>query len=210
MTAVLSRGPERHPVPTLAGQPLDQAQAAVAEASLSFGTATYRYSETVDRGVVVRSDPAPETRLRRDGVVDVVVSRGPRPVAVPDWTGRDAKDATTALEKRGFEVRTSEENSDTVEKGDVIRQSPDRGTRFKGDPVALVVSKGPVLVEVPSVLRKGRQRDRDPGGGGLRRPAAARRGLHRPQPRRPAVPRVGRPGAEGQHGHPLRRVRARR
>ena len=40
-------------------------------------------------------------------------------------------------------------------KGRVISQSPDSGTGQKGDVISLVVSKGPVLVEVPDVVRMG-------------------------------------------------------
>ena len=37
-------------------------------------------------------------------------------------------------------------------KGSVISQTPATGTLFQGDPVALVVSKGPQLVLVPRVI----------------------------------------------------------
>ncbi len=37
----------------------------------------------------------------------------------------------------------------------MISQSPRDGTLFKGDTVELVVSKGPVLVEVPGVAEHG-------------------------------------------------------
>jgi hypothetical protein len=84
-----------------------------------------------------------------------VVSKGPKPLDVPNLTGRDAEAATRVLMKRGFRVERSEENSDTVDKGDVISQNPRSGTLFKGDTVELVVSKGPVLVEVPNVRRMG-------------------------------------------------------
>ncbi len=151
VTAVLSQGPERHEVPALRGMSLDQAQVALQDAGLSYGDATYRFSETVAKGVVLSADPAPGTELKRDAAVDVVVSKGPRPVKVPDLTGKDAKAATRALEKRGFQVDSSEENSDTVAKGVVISQSPRTGTLFKDDTVRLVVSKGPVMVEVPKV-----------------------------------------------------------
>jgi eukaryotic-like serine/threonine-protein kinase len=153
VTAVLSRGPERHPVPTLRGMTLDEAQSAISDADLAFGDASSAYDERVARGVVLRSDPAPGTSLRKEGVVDVVVSRGPQPVKVPDFTGKDAEQATDALRRLRFEVSTTSENSDSVDKGDVIEQSPDRGRLFKGDEVALVVSKGPVLVTVPEVTR---------------------------------------------------------
>ena len=152
VTAVLSKGPERHEVPALRGSELDAAQQALQDNGLSFGRATYRYSETVAKGVVLSSDPKAGTEHRRDTAVDLVVSKGQRPIEVPDLTGRSADSAQKALEKRGLKVdRSAEENSDTVAKGDVISQDPDSGTLFKGDTVNLVVSKGPVLVEVPKV-----------------------------------------------------------
>jgi serine/threonine protein kinase/beta-lactam-binding protein with PASTA domain len=154
VTAYLSRGPERHAVPALVGSTLDAAQAAVEDADLSFGTATYAFSGSVDKGVVLRSTPKAGAPLRRGTVVDVVVSKGPKPVKVPDVTGSDADSATARLRRLGLEVKSTEDNSDTVDDGDVISASPDSGTLLRGDTVRLVVSKGPVLVEVPSVVRR--------------------------------------------------------
>jgi beta-lactam-binding protein with PASTA domain len=153
VTAVLSRGPERHEVPPLRGMSVDAAQAALQQATLAFGDATYRFSEKVVRGAVLAADPEPGTLLRRGVAVDLVVSRGPRPVKVPDLVGEDAEAATGTLEKAGFEVKASEENSDSVPDGRVISQTPDTGTLHKGDTVRLLVSKGPVLVDVPDVRR---------------------------------------------------------
>ncbi len=153
VTAVLSRGPERHAVPQVAGKPLDQAQAALRRAHLGFGDASYAWSGQVDKGRVLSADPAVGTSLRRGTAVDLRVSKGPRPVPVPDWTGKDAGDATRALHRLRLHVDTAQENSDTVARGDVVRQSPSSGRVFGGDTVHLVVSKGPVLVEVPEVRR---------------------------------------------------------
>jgi serine/threonine protein kinase/beta-lactam-binding protein with PASTA domain len=153
VTAILSRGPERHAVPVVRGRTLDDAQAAIQDADLSFGTARYVFNETVAKGVVLQSDPKPGARLRRDAAVDVVVSKGPKPIKVPDFTGHDADRAEQWFEKAKVEVERSEDNSDTVEKGDVLKQSPDKGTVLPGDKVELVVSKGPVMVNVPQVIR---------------------------------------------------------
>nr|WP_200936311.1 Stk1 family PASTA domain-containing Ser/Thr kinase [Marmoricola sp. Leaf446] len=155
VVAVLSRGPERHDVPAVAGRSLDAAQQALLDARLGFGEAVERFSAEVPKGQVVASDPVAGTALRRDAAVDLVVSKGPRPIKVRDWTGEDADEAQAALEERGFEVEVGEENSDTVDAGTVIGQSPDSGTAFRGDTVELTVSKGPVLVEVPDVVRMG-------------------------------------------------------
>jgi serine/threonine-protein kinase len=84
--------------------------------------------------------------------VDLYVSKGRKPLTVKDFTGRDAGDAQAALEQKGFQVSTQSEYSDTVPEGDVVSQSPDQGTLFRGDQVSLVVSLGPELVEVPGGL----------------------------------------------------------
>ena len=120
VVAVLSRGPERHDVPAVAGRTLDAAQQALLDARLGFGEAVERFSPEVPKGQVVTSDPVAGTALRRDAAVDLVVSKGPRPIKVRDWTGEDADEAQAALEKRGFEVEVSEENSDSVDAGTVI------------------------------------------------------------------------------------------
>ncbi len=152
VTAVLSRGPERHEVPPLRGMGLDTAQDALRQSGLTFGDATYRYSEKLAKDAVISSDPKPTTELKRGAAVDLVVSKGPKPIDVPDLRGKDADTATRQLRKLGLTVdRGQEENSDTVAKGDVISQDPRTGTLFRGDTVKLVVSKGPVLVPVPKV-----------------------------------------------------------
>ncbi|MGN6253123.1 MAG: Stk1 family PASTA domain-containing Ser/Thr kinase [Marmoricola sp.] len=152
---VLSRGPERHRVPDLAGMSLDQARAALADARLTLGRSLPRYSDTVPLGQVIRSDPKAGSLERRDTAVDLQVSKGPRPIAIPDLTGKDARTATRTLRKLGFSVdRAATEYSDTVAQGDVIRQSPAQGTGHRGDTVTLVVSRGPELVTIPDVRRE--------------------------------------------------------
>ena len=153
--AVVSRGPERHDVPQVRGKTLDDAQQALDGARLAYGDAVNRYNEQIPKGRVIGTDPKPGTALSRNTAVDVIVSLGPRPIPVPNLTGRAVDRAQAALEKRGFEVKTTEVNSDTVPEGRVVSQGPDSGTGQKGDVISLVVSKGPVMVTVPSVVRSG-------------------------------------------------------
>lgn len=151
VTAVISLGPERHPVPDLRGKSLADATDALTAAKLSLGTVQRRFNDTVARGLVVSSDPDTGTKLRRNTAVDLVVSRGPRPISIPDWTGKDAKKAEKALSDLGFDVQVQQDFSDTVPAGQVILQTPNTGTGYKGDTIALVVSQGPELVQIPSV-----------------------------------------------------------
>jgi serine/threonine-protein kinase len=153
--AVISLGPERHKVPDVRGETLDNAQQALDEDGLAYGDAVSRFHEKIPKGRVIGTDPATGTPLRPTKAVDVIVSKGPRPVKIPDHTGQPADRAQQVLEKRGFEVETTEVNSDTVPEGRIITQSPESGTGQRGDVISLVVSKGPVMVEVPEVVRMG-------------------------------------------------------
>lgn len=156
VTLTLSLGPERYDVPDLAGQTEDQAQDALAATNLAFGASKGRWSETVPEGQVIRSSPRAGTTLKPGATVDLVLSRGRKPIEVKDWTGESFDDASAALEKRGLQVSvTSEEYSDSVDEGDVISQDPPEATLFRGDTVSFVVSLGPELVEVPRVQAMG-------------------------------------------------------
>jgi serine/threonine-protein kinase len=149
--AVVSLGRERYEVPKLAGEPFEEVEQLLEDSNLTLGDVTRRYHEKVPKGVVIAADPRAGTELQRGRSVNVSVSKGPEPIRIPDSTGKDAEEARSTLEQLGFEVRTTEEHSDDVERGDVISQDPDGGKGFRGDVVDLVVSKGPVLVEVPNV-----------------------------------------------------------
>ena len=156
VTLVLSLGPERYEVPPLAGQTEDQAQDALAATNLDFGESAGRWSETVPEGQVIRTSPRAGTVLKPGASVDLVLSRGRKPLAIKDWTGKDLDDARQALERRRLEVSVvGEEYSDTVDEGAVISQDPTTGTLFRGDTVSFVVSLGPELVEVPQVRAMG-------------------------------------------------------
>jgi len=150
---IVSKGPERYAVPPLANLSVDQALAALKEARLSSGRQSQEFSETVTQGAIISVDPAEGTPLPPGGAVNLVISKGRQPIAVTNVEGKSLADAKSTLEGAGLVVAVgSEENSDTVPKGNVISQTPPGGQLFKGDTVTVVVSKGPVLVAVPDVV----------------------------------------------------------
>ncbi|RNL65025.1 Stk1 family PASTA domain-containing Ser/Thr kinase [Nocardioides marmoriginsengisoli] len=151
VTVILSQGPDLHSVPSTKGKTLDQVQTLIKDANLTVGTITQKYHETVPEGRVIGTTPAAGEMLKRDAAVDIVVSKGAKPIAIPDQTGKPAKAAEKALKKLGFKVTLSEDFSDTVKAGRVISQTPTSGTGFKNDTIRLVVSKGPELVQIPNV-----------------------------------------------------------
>jgi serine/threonine-protein kinase len=148
---VVSLGKERYEVPDVVGATEDKAQDRITRANLTFGTSTGKWSEKVKEGRVISSSPAAGKKVKPDTVVDLVISKGRRPIRFADWTGREADRAVEALEAKGLKVDASQEAySDTVAEGIVISQNPDSGTLYRGDTITLVVSLGPELVEVPS------------------------------------------------------------
>ena len=92
------------------------------------------------------SDPAPST------TVPVVT------IAIPDVTGLSEEEARIVLQEAGFLVTTSREPSEAPEDS-VIRTEPAEGTVAEEEsPVNMVVSDGPALLHVPTVVGSTRER----------------------------------------------------
>jgi serine/threonine-protein kinase len=144
-------GKERYDVPRLKGKTEDEAQDALKDLKLEYDESIPRYSEKVPKGQVIGTNPRAGTTLKPGASVDLIVSRGRKPLQVGDWVGKDAANAIAELKDRGLKPQVSKEYSDTVPEGDVIDQDPTGGTRYRGDEVALTVSLGPELIQVPSV-----------------------------------------------------------
>ncbi len=112
------------------------------------------YSETVDTGTVIRTDPTAGAKVHKNGTVDVVVSQGSAFTTATDIEGKSLDNARTLLEQAGLALgaTTDEQYSDSVDKGAIISQNPEKGARVRrGDSVSVVVSKGREPVEVPTV-----------------------------------------------------------
>ncbi|NAZ86703.1 Stk1 family PASTA domain-containing Ser/Thr kinase [Kineococcus indalonis] len=127
------------------------------------------FSDAVAQGQVVGTDPAAGERVRKDGTVTVVVSRGVEHFAVPELAGRERGEAERALVDTGLAVgAVGEEWSEEVPRGHVVRSDPAATTSVPHDsPVNLVVSRGREPITVPDVvgapLEDARTRIRDAG-----------------------------------------------
>ena len=110
------------------------------------------YDDTVDKGVVISQSPNAGVRVAKDSTVDIHVSRGPPPVAVPDVVGKSRDDAVATLTDAGLKPKVftvhSNKSPDTV-----TAQDPPAGTKVvKGSRVRINVSSGPQPVSVPYVV----------------------------------------------------------
>ncbi len=154
VTLVVSKGPERYVVPTVAGVNLDEAKTQITGVNLVVGKVTEAFSDDVPTGQVLASNPKAGVQAKRGTAVALTVSKGQKPITVDNFTGKPFDTAKAALEKDGLVVEEGgpRENSDTVPKDSIIRQDPAGGTLFKGGKVSVVVSNGPVLITVPGGL----------------------------------------------------------
>jgi beta-lactam-binding protein with PASTA domain len=79
------------------------------------------------------------------------VSRGAKPVPVPDVTWQPYANAKSMLEGKGFQVTRADVQSD-LPKGVVAAETPNAGTDVPvGTKITLSVSKGPATTQVPDV-----------------------------------------------------------
>jgi serine/threonine-protein kinase len=83
------------------------------------------YSDTVPEGRVVSTSPATGSTAHVGDTVTVYVSKGPRPVKVPDVVGMKDGDAKKLLEQAGFHV---DERKLPGGPHQVLRQSPPGGS----------------------------------------------------------------------------------
>ncbi|MEU2784484.1 PASTA domain-containing protein, partial [Streptomyces sp. NPDC007110] len=139
-------------VPPLLSKTEAQARDRLEQDGLDVGRVRRAYSDTFDRGTVVGTDPKPGARIRQNDAVDLVVSRGPKTVKVPDLRDRPLAEARAALKDRGLEPgMVTREFDDEVARGSVISSSPGDGSTVRsGSAVALTVSKGSP-VDIPDV-----------------------------------------------------------
>jgi serine/threonine-protein kinase len=154
VSVIVSKGPERFDVPKVKDLTEAQAIKALKDENLAPGQIDKAYSDTVPEGKVISSKPEAGKPLKRGAGVDLVVSRGPKPVKVPRVVGQSRASALAELRGVGLVPRIeSEQFSETVASGVVISQKPGRTkTVDSGSDVFLVLSKGPPPVTVPNVV----------------------------------------------------------
>ena len=150
---VVSRGPPSVKVLEVANLPAADARAALEGAGFVVEE-TPVHDETVAAGSVISTDPAVGSAVSPESIVTLVVSDGPAPVQVPDVAGRTYDEAAQVVTSaRLSPTRADDAFSSTVEAGKVIGTNPSAGTSVSRDSsVAIVVSKGPELIEVPPLV----------------------------------------------------------
>jgi len=149
VTLTVSTGKPKVPVPNVVGQDSNSAVSALAGAGLQWKIRQV-FSEQQE-GTVTAQQPHAGDSVIKGTVVHINVSRGLKPVSIPDVTGQPYANAKSMLEGQGFQVSRTEVQSD-LPKGVVAAMTPSGGTDVpRGSKITLSVSKGPATTQVPDV-----------------------------------------------------------
>jgi beta-lactam-binding protein with PASTA domain len=147
----VSGGPGTVRVPTVRGLPQAVAIEALDKRDLK-ATVDRRPSESIEKGIAIRTVPAAGEQVDRGERIQLFVSSGPEQIEVPDVTGLSRDSAEDLLTKAGLEPAVEEKESEEPE-DDVISQNPAAGTEVdRSSTVTITVSTGIEKVSVPNVV----------------------------------------------------------
>jgi eukaryotic-like serine/threonine-protein kinase len=150
----LLAGGKTSSVPLVNNQPVHVAQQEIATAGLR-STVVDQSSGSVQKGLVISSNPAQGNNVAANTLVTLYVSTGAAPVEVPNVVGQPVSAAQSTLQAKGFNVSVHADPTSTQQAGTVISQSPSGGTAAAGSTVTLTYSGG--AISVPSVIGDSQQ-----------------------------------------------------
>ncbi len=149
VTIRVSTGKPKVRVPDVVGRSRDDAVSELTAAGLEPNVVAVNSLKPVDE--VLATAPKAGTELVKGSIVRMNVSKGPKPVAVPNVVGTAYESAESQLQGIGFAVKR-EDVDDAAEAGIVVGQNPAAGSQQgKGSVITLQVSKGPQTSQVPDV-----------------------------------------------------------
>jgi serine/threonine-protein kinase len=151
VTIVPSLGPPPVETPVVEGMTLERATVRLERAGLGATVARRRYDDDVPEGRVIGQRQTGTVPAGSE--IELILSRGHAPVAVPKVAGDSRSAATDALTSLGFTVTIEEAFSNGVDRGDVIGVAPRAGNEAPyGSTVTLKVSLGPERFRAPSFI----------------------------------------------------------
>jgi serine/threonine-protein kinase len=156
---VVSDGPTLTKLPDVTGKSVDEATAELTAAKLATDVAAQVFDEVQPEGTVmswtVPAQPGLKAGMEviQQTVVALTVSKGPKPRIVPQLIGLDPAAAQAAAEALQLKLeRDVDRFSNDVPAGIVLDQSQPAGSEIpRGATMVIAVSKGPDLVDVPSL-----------------------------------------------------------
>jgi serine/threonine-protein kinase len=152
ITLFVSSGPPLTTVPDVGGFTAADAQRALANANFKTRL-TPRYDAKAPKDTVLAIRPAIGARAPEGSTVELVVSRGPQPMAAPQLVGLTLDAARALVGKSGITLNVDQQTAnDMIPANTIVSQSLSAGSNVtSGSTIGVTVSTGPALVAVPDV-----------------------------------------------------------
>lgn len=132
-------------VPDLTGKEVKEAERLLAMKGLSLKQVDGKNDPSIPKNHILSQDPGPNSRIKQNRTVRVVLSLGPEEVTVPTLVGKPLRNAQILLRQNGLLMgRTVYIHSDQVPMDSVIAQNPPGESKYsKKGKVDLLLSRGP-------------------------------------------------------------------
>ena len=153
----LKTGPgARIVVPSLAGMKVAAATAQLKAVGLVGEVDKEVFSEEINKGLIIESRPAGGGRIKADGIVKYILSKGPERYVIPNLQGESPTAAIAILTQDPLKVGNQTELFDPkIPVGQVIGTDPKAGSSVTRDSVInILISKGQEQVVLNSYVGK--------------------------------------------------------
>lgn len=131
-------------VPNIVGKLTDDVKNQVEQLGLKLEVKSTEKSDELEN-TILEIDPKAGTKVKKGSVINAIVSAGEEQIEMPDLRTYERTNIEKKLKAENLNnYEITEEYSDEVEKGYLIKQSPDAGTKVsKNTEIKIIVSKGP-------------------------------------------------------------------
>lgn len=131
-------------VPGYVGMSQERAEATLAKVGLGLHVQKEIYNRKKPPGTVLDGDTPQGKKVRVGRIIEVRVSRGEEPIAMPDFAELSLDQARTIISGHGMRLgQVSEQFHETAPKGYICGQYPEPGQPFRrSEPITLLVSRG--------------------------------------------------------------------
>ena len=139
--------------PYLIGLSSKEAEEALKEEDLTLVIQLRKNSDQFPKDIVIEQEPKPGSVVQKNSKVYVTLSLGVAEFELSELNlvGAEEESAKKTLTEKGFSVEEKSEYSDTVEKGKVVRLSPEKVKKGETVTVVLSLGKEPEKTKMPDL-----------------------------------------------------------
>jgi beta-lactam-binding protein with PASTA domain/serine/threonine protein kinase len=152
VTLTISKGPKPIDVPSAISLSEEEATNLLTESGFLV-VKTRSYHDEIQKGFIISTKPDPNSKAPPESTVEIIISDGKPPVAIPNVEGKPYSEGAASLSGIGLKATRVEQFSDEIDAGIIMGSDPAPGKKANvGSTIKLIVSKGPEIINVPNLV----------------------------------------------------------